>query len=215
MHCISFPISASQDKCKGYLVWGIWTHKWYKWNPYCLASLWASAEAFSAHWFSGCWQLLPELHYNIKYFNNYLTTVADTLHQIFYRTFKTTKDLLDLNLRIISRAKFLLISPLISLSLWGIQNICHKLHDSPAEVKWLLHWLFICHWKRVRARGQSFGYEVKLIYLVANMKQDTLGNCFASQQFLDGSMTRLYIAQQLQSWGLNAVSQTCLMSSYI
>lgn len=134
-----------------------------EWHEHCPVCLWDSLEAFSAHWSPGGWQMLSDLHYNFKYFNNCLTTVADTPHQVFYRTFMVTKDLLDLNLLTISRAEFLLISPLISLSPWGILNVCHKLQDSTAEGKWLLHWLFICHWKCVRARGHSSGYEGKLI----------------------------------------------------
>lgn len=105
-----------------------------EWHEHCPVCLWDSLEAFSAHWSPGGWQMLSDLHYNFKYFNNCLTTVADTPHQVFYRSFMATKDLLDLNLLTISRAEFLLISPLISLSPWGILNVCHKLQDSRRQM---------------------------------------------------------------------------------
>lgn len=210
MHHIFFPISASQDKCKDYVVWGIWTHMWYK-----LVKCALPCQSLRFSWSPGCWQLLSKLHYHFKYFNNCLIIVADLLYQVFYRTLMATNNLLDLNLHTVNIAEFLLISPLISLSPWGILSVCHQVQDGTAEGKWLLHWLLICHWKWGRARGHSSGSEVKQISLVAGMKQDTLGNCFTSQQCLAGSMTRPYIEQQLQSWGLNAASQTCLMSSYI
>lgn len=107
--------------------------------------------------------------------------MADTLHQVFYRTFMATKDLLDLNL-CTTRISF-------DLSFDQHQPVRHPKHmpqDSAQHSRrqWLLHWLFICHWKWVVCKRTVIWIGVKLIYLVASMKQDSLGSCFTSQQCL-------------------------------